>query len=1606
MSLHLPSCKNQKESGFTDSCNVTPTYNFSNELNWKFEYDDFGRLIKSVDPGGKLTELVYEFSDAANQILKSLIRKNADGSVIYSFDHFGRLTSMQDAAGTVIYEYDGFSRVTAVKRNNEQSIAYTYNALDQLTSYSIDNTFKVEYVYDFLGRIKTMKTPVGNISYEYRTGQSTVMRTLPNQISTYWKFKPDGKLESIEHVSRDNSLLCKYAYKYGADGLIAEVNEWTPKGTKVLKYGYDIVKRLVSYETSNNEKTTYTYDSIGNRTSVTTNGVVEERTEYDGVGKMLTCNGQQCSYDASGNLTSYSNAGKAASYKYDAANKLKEANGVVYEYDGAGNLISRRFNNQLSIFYPDPFSEIWKPLSANDDAKKSFYIWEGEHPIAVVENLKVYFFLEDNLASVRSIVNMQGMPSKFLSFSPFGIPGNANGSSALVPSFTGLFFDEQANLFLTRARAYAPNTGRFLQIDPLHHIPTGVQKDLSAYAYCGGDPINFLDAKGTQSHFNSNWTWWSSYFSTLFDAKSAKQYYADRSAQSINSATNPWIGGFAATGLDLIGGFIPGEGGNTGQNIASIIWSIAPWSKASLILKGVGIGRTFTSSLINSSQGNLVNAFLDIVSLHGSSLALQANAIRSSKAMSLYIYGNALKLEKTSQFLGNIGRIKTGWNASGTLGLLQRIDDFLVPPVYGDEISPSDISPSNVGGIYLGGAGKNLEGLNNISGIAVDKATGRIVLLGKGDKEVAVPPLRLDDVVTIFKSVYNCEAPYVSIDPNPENPNGSIMLTRHSETTINTYVGWILFQTDRIMKAYSLSKDNETQHPVTSHVQGYQDVLDAGFVGNEYGRNIWTRFWIVPGDVKQSVSTGDNVSLFDMTLKVNTQQMKMQGGKLVPADNDAPNHASQLFADWFTHNYDAIADEAMCAPPAGSGINGNIAVFKELRRIALITAIAENLRDNGVPFPFWMRDYKVKPLITPVTTPAITVETRSNQMIHKVYGGVDLSIPKGRTTIITNDPVANSVSAKVAGLATKPFIEPLQLSIQSNGRTVANTAIALPGAETKALAPCKLTETDLQVPLKHGGFISLERHYNSFFNPIDIFGDVWTLNLPKLEQQKMPFNRTEASVQFNIQHNLITPLNSINATAIKVYEGRNTNIGYKTSMVILPDNRRLHFDGQRNLVGIENAGFTTVYKRDKNGRVETIKGYSYRNAEAHINLTYSNAGKLTKAVGSNDVYADYIYDDEGNLLRIEKQFKDKSIVSLKYAYGDKKVEQVLMNDKPVKQFTYNSQVQLLKEMDANKGMVNYQINVTENGYKFVSSEGNRSTVVEYNAAYMPTHVELADRSFINWTYNADHSVNILLQTPAGQQYKIVYSADGKNRSMQLPEGGVMESELDDNGRLLKLKRNGEVILQQVWQPDGALASIQYGNTIAHNEYNQQGEPVRTIIGLKGAGNSFSEWVEEVYDKNGNVVKQRDYSGKDISYEYSDGEVSGIVINTNAVSISRKSDGRVKKIKTSWGTQNISYDGDDVEKIEMDFGKSIDNIHFQKGLPVKIYQSDGGKYQFAYSDNPKGKLLCGIKAPNELQFHYKYDSENRLSFVGVGEQYRIEYGRDGKGRVSEIKFKYR
>src|SRR5205814_2434273 len=115
---------------------------------------------------------------------------------------------------------------------------------------------------------------------------------------------------------------------------------------------------------------------------------------------------------------------------------------------------------------------------------------DGDLPLAGVREGRVEYYLHDHIGSVRCGVGET--ETRHFTYSPFGVPSEAAApGDPLRPGFAGMFYDPVAKLYLTKARAYDPELGQFLQLDPIHHTPS--PSGASEYAYCRADPVNHTD---------------------------------------------------------------------------------------------------------------------------------------------------------------------------------------------------------------------------------------------------------------------------------------------------------------------------------------------------------------------------------------------------------------------------------------------------------------------------------------------------------------------------------------------------------------------------------------------------------------------------------------------------------------------------------------------------------------------------------------------------------------------------------------------------------------------------------------------------------------------------------------------------------------------------------------------------------------------------------------------------------------------------------------------------------------------------------------------------------------------------------------------------------
>lgn len=1756
-------------------------------LEWQFGYDDASRITRITAPGGRETRILYK-DDNVGRIRRLVKDSSVEPSVDYEYDEFGRCVSMSDSLGIVRYEYDSFDHLITVHPHYGSPIRYTYDTMDRLSSVSLGDDLTIRYYYDFLGRLDRISTPVGDISYEYQTGQGVVICELPNGIKTISEYRPDDKLASITHLTKDNAIVAKYTYQYIPDGLIGEIREISPSGERILSYEYDKVQRLASVADSQGDKISYSYDDFGNMTEIVTS--VGQTIVYDWAGRMVKYNDNECKYDPVGNLEEYVGKHGKSSFEYTGLDLIKAASTnrgkVKYRYDGDGRLVARTTDGGETTFIPDPTADIWKPLlEMGAGGEKKLYVWAGDTPLIVISGGKADFLLHDHLGSVRCVSDRGGEIVKRLDYSPFGVPKQEHDDNKLQPGFAGLFYEPSASLYLTGSRSYDPNLGRFLQRDPEQRIPLGTQKNLSAYAYCGCDPINFTDNGGAQAKWvwgPENWLWQiANNPLQIFDASAAKEIYAQAAEHHIKNAGGLGIcAGLTAFAFDLVGGYIPGESSRWQQNAAGIAWSLATGLRFGLpstsfavsLLRGTSAARSAASFSLNIGAGKIGDALLNLFSLGGSAAGLRTDIIQQAtyfdnagQGTFYFLYPNlerlATNLQRVSDFVRgfdigrrlpdagkyigygiyetydlltpggapeNVAGIPSGdsnitqrpnvrwlpsdrdpfqpprefvraqaisreldrqeaisseldrqetisreldryeaisqeldrWEAiNGALDEGEQRKKFFPPPPDdgnggggggavsfgpggpgggggggdgGDGGPPGPLGPSNVGGVYLRGAGEAIRDLGSLVGIAIDEDNGRLVLISEEKGEVQLPPLRLEDIVTVFRCVYDGDAPYVSIDPNPKDPNGPIMLVRLGSVIDKTYVGWVLFESDRVMKCYSLGRDNITREQVNTQIPGYQNLFDLGFSDFSNGR-VWERFWIVPAEVKRFRSGDENLTLLDVQLKVKTQRMEMRGGELVPASDDRSSESAETFSKWFTDHYNDISQERTSIPPTGSGVSSQVAFYEELRRIALITAIAENLRDQGVQMPGWMRDYPVKPCSIEPTTPAIVVEASRTQsgnvaegiveriQRQRIYGGVTLSPTDDVVTTIKAAPEAEALAAEVKQkVAASPILSPV--SFERNGRQY--KAIAIPGDETRDAGACRLTEADLVVPVLRDSRISLSRKFNSFFQPSDIFGKAWTMDLPHLEEQRRPVSRIGDDTKYEVVYQLTSPLNTYSETFIGrkyvseagaelivpgtpdsvllgIAEARDKRIGF-TKEILFRDGQRWHFDDSGSLVSAERPPLAVVYRWNQ-GRVYRIEGWYGDRLYADIKLEYDEHSRLALARGSNNVAIKYIYDEAGMLIRLEGVYN-----TLEYRYRDDLVTEVIWNGKTIQHFEYNGRGQLLKQKRADGAEYVYSVSSEPDGIKVTASKtGMEEAEVTalYDQDFHPTGRVMRDGTRVQTQGNGSDGTETKITLPDGMEYSVSRSSDGE--TWKLPDGGTYHVEYDAGGRVISLQQGQSQVVRQQWREDGQLASVSFETAALHPEYREDGVMTNLVFTSPEGGAQSSRWLDVRYDDLGRTEKIADCSGSEISLSYDEtGSLASLASNRDSVQLRRDNNGRLEALQTSWGyRQDNIYNSQnsELERVEFTQGNSKAALDFSQGALSKIQQFDGGEFKVTYYDQDAQKgQTKEIHTPNNLILTYEYDSENRIAAVNCGREYRLEYEYDSRGRLVTIR----
>lgn len=172
-------------------------------------------------------------------------------------------------------------------------------------------------------------------------------------------------------------------------------------------------------------------------------------------------------------------------------------NGVTkgeYTYDGKGRRVKKLVNGVATIFHYDQNDQLIAESGSTGNITAEYAYLNGQ-PLAKIEGAITYHYHNDHLGTPQKMTDAAGTVVWAADYTPFGeatitistITNNLRG--------IGQYYDQETGLLYNRFRYLNPQTGRYLEADPI-----GQRGDIDPYVYVHDNPINWTDPLGLETY--------------------------------------------------------------------------------------------------------------------------------------------------------------------------------------------------------------------------------------------------------------------------------------------------------------------------------------------------------------------------------------------------------------------------------------------------------------------------------------------------------------------------------------------------------------------------------------------------------------------------------------------------------------------------------------------------------------------------------------------------------------------------------------------------------------------------------------------------------------------------------------------------------------------------------------------------------------------------------------------------------------------------------------------------------------------------------------------------------------------------------------------------
>lgn len=384
-----------RRNSYTDSTLVT--------LTTTYDYDALDHLTKTTDTIGNSVESVYDKNGKVSKVNLNYLRTtgtidqriasqrfyDADDHLIADYDIFLDLTQ---------YGYDSEGNLGYVIDPNGNATQFVYDPMNRRTMLTDANGYNWKTVYDQAGRAVQSINPLGKtVMTDYDALGRPITITSAMGGKTTFTYDGNGNMKKMTDANANAGLQPKNSYGCTLFKVYDELNR---------------VKQEVSaVDGVSDAVTSYTYDLLGNITSITDAENHITYFDYDDMGRLIkvrdplyptTSKATVFTYDEAGNLLSRTNrSGAQAIFTYDLLNRRTTAQytstaGTFTEtttYDIYGN---KRYVSNPDVTYHFTY-DLMNRLSAKTDNR----------------NNKTIIFTYDHAGNIINKLNYDGTNTKF-----------------------------------------------------------------------------------------------------------------------------------------------------------------------------------------------------------------------------------------------------------------------------------------------------------------------------------------------------------------------------------------------------------------------------------------------------------------------------------------------------------------------------------------------------------------------------------------------------------------------------------------------------------------------------------------------------------------------------------------------------------------------------------------------------------------------------------------------------------------------------------------------------------------------------------------------------------------------------------------------------------------------------------------------------------------------------------------------------------------------------------------------------------------------------------------------------------------------------------------